>query len=104
MASLSSITRTYKKQQNAQLLETLVGNYPASTASVSANVGQIGSNDVVIVTLRDPISGYTIPMIEIKALRQNSDNSGVIMVGTQDGSNSPAATAWVNVHIIRVTV
>jgi hypothetical protein len=104
MASLSSITRNYKVQQNAQLLETLRGNFPASAASVSATVGQIGAYDVINVKLEYPVSGYTIPMIENKSLRQTSDNKGVIMVGTQDGSNSPAATAWVLVDIIRVNV
>ena len=100
MAALSSVTRCYAASGETTKIQYFKGIYPASAATATLLVSDLNSNDDVVVRVYTAVTGYTIPLIELRDQRTTGP-TGTIVVGTADGSNSPATTAYINVVVTK---
>ena len=73
-------------------VRVFTGTFPASNATGTCAIGYLDNQMSVEVLPTQAVTGYTIPLIEILA-SITTGAQGVVTVGTQDGSSSPASTA-----------
>jgi hypothetical protein len=77
------------------------GTYPASTASATLTVGNIGTNDQVEVKPLGPATGL-VGLTEIYANRSNSNaGQGVVTIGNIDGTTGSASTVPFEIIVYR---
>jgi hypothetical protein len=99
MADIDSIVRSWGRLGNGGIIQKITGIMPAS-ATATVPVGELTSYDDVNVKYSLAVTGNAVPLIEIAASRTTGE-TGVITIGTQDGS-APGATANVVVDILKL--
>ena len=93
MASQTQLSATGNGNSICQngAVTIIQATFPISSATATCSVGDLLDTDIITVHPTQAVASHTVPYVEIKASRTNTAQ-GVVTIGTQDGSTSPAST------------
>ena len=76
-------------------------DFPISSVTATCSVGDLRDTDIITVHPTLAVASHTVPFVEIKASRTNTAQ-GVVTIGTQDGSTTPASVMTMRIIKWRV--